>query len=524
MFNHCGSLWFDGRNFQAVNRPETELWPDALAVTADTAMDYSRINNLRNHVSHLVKGGSTHAQIVDGVRTLLENSAQHILLRAFSTALGFLLDSLEECSAGARQGLEVVLNSMMEPDVWLEANITLVSGFLMNAAHLLYDGGDLSYDCLKICFNIVPDLSPLKSPLMSRFAILRPEFRHWFDPTRRKTTLGEISGLDWIMRCFLRLIPLIAPEDSVPILTTYLPRRNDPKALHFAIQECDLRIVVDHLIDMLPSHLDMDMLLAIFSVISLNEISMYGRRTDRAEHLWAYMMEHNGFTTPSPLFLSLSAWMKIGKLNHIRTLTFELMEKRSTPAADPRLEELRILAAHPFLPEIDPNPGNTAEDLAANIHIRVKQAVISHFTHFLDTCVQTIKPLHMETTMSVLCPLIPGQLEAVDKKVMIRFAQASVTLVRHLMDNPTDAELNGATATILLWFDGPARNFYHSSAAPIFKEALLLFLDFLMKQNLSEDDATVESAKQALECLTARMDGDGVDSLAILPRWALVSM
>lgn len=116
--------------------------------------------------------------------------------------------------------------------------------------------------------------------------------------------------------------------------------------------------------------------------------------------------------------------------------------------------------------------------------------------------------------------MIVGPIQFLDSCVQPRFAQPWVTLVRHL---PTNDDLNSATARILLSLEDRPTTFYHPVAAPIHKEALLLFVTFL-RRHTPEDDDAVESAKRALQYLTAASMPPWRKILAILPKWRLVSM
>ncbi|KAJ7461938.1 hypothetical protein FB451DRAFT_1496228 [Mycena latifolia] len=468
-FKHGGTLWFEMPARNAVKGPWKQDWAESYAVSAKAAIIYSRMNNMRNCIVSLVRaeGCIDEAKLlVEGTDKLLDN-AKKILPVFFSHDLDDRLQSLRAWSEKDRKisDLQPLLRSLIKPEIWLEANVTI-----------LYE--DLPYQLLHTCFKIVPKLPhplPKSATIMKRSNIFRPRDRGAFDPAQYSIPPGQISGLDWIMRCLLRLAPLLRAEDTAPLISPYLARRNDLNALEFATRECRVEVLMDHLVDALnPGVLDTDVLGAICTVSGLPQFVQHLRSWDaRADRLWEFMSERGIFTAQSPVSFSLSALMTLRKLKHIR----------ASPSESTDQEQLNSLM------HLDGTW--SPESLAASIPIRTKQAMIVRLTQFLDACVQPMKPVHMTRTTAALCAMLPRGFDDVAEEVMVSFAQTWVNLVRHLIDHPTDVELNSMTASLLL---ADEFEFYHPSAASRFKEAFELYRDFLQQRSVGEEDAVEEKA------------------------------
>ncbi|KAJ6542367.1 hypothetical protein DFH09DRAFT_1392532 [Mycena vulgaris] len=481
-------------------------------------MAYSRLNTFRNHAVCFARKTAEVRQVVEGVNKLLEN-VQAIAPSFFSRALESRLRSLKTWADGTQKleripELQELLNSMTVGEIWLEANTTIVAEFLVCAARRVYAGGDLPCQWLHTCFKILPELPPnlpedFPLSLTTRHHIFLPGDRNTFHPSRNHSGSGRITSLDWIMRCFLRIVPLVRPEDAAPILTVYLAWRNDLKVLEFVTRECRQPVAMNYLVDTLPQRIDADKLLAIYTLLVEGQYEQHLRDwDDRAERLWVYIAEHNVLTTPSPLCLSLAALMKLRKQQHIRISTFDLLDPEHVnyEQSNRGLERLRRLTTDAALPG-SPHEDDTREELGANIHIRGKQAMITALTEFLDACAQPVKPLHRSSVMFTLCDMLPGGFEAVDTQVMTRFAQLWVNLAHQLVENPTNVEMNSMTAHVFLWYGAQGFEFYHPVTAPIFKEALLIYLHFL-EHTGGEEDYRVAEARGVLDEIVVRMAED----------------
>jgi hypothetical protein len=163
-----------------------------------------------------------------------------------------------------------------------------------------------------------------------------------------------------------------------------------------------------------------------------------------------------------------------------------------------------LLLAHDqdivFLPDISP------ETLVAEICTRVKQAMIIFMTNFLSACLQPEKPAYMAGTMFALSVCVFDTLETVEAETMAKFATAWVALAHHATENPDDKDL---AAVMNCLFSGsvgdanPSSWFYQPQSAPIFKEALSVFFDFLKKTGSPTQEIT-----HILDALILRMQSD----------------
>ncbi|KAJ6560500.1 hypothetical protein DFH09DRAFT_1483107, partial [Mycena vulgaris] len=241
VFNHeSGRLWFDIKMRYVITQPEKEIWRDSYALTARTACDYAGMNNLRNGITRLAQritqNLADRMDLVDDVQNILR-TFKLLGIESFCGALDSHLHSLKAWADDTRNlegtsNLHALLKDMSTDDVWVEVNVTIISEFLIEAAHALSQGGDLPYEYLPTVFKMVPvvSYSALDTPRMDRASIFHPDARASFDPTQYILEAGEITGLDSIMRCFLRILPLLRAEDSIPLIAPYLANRNDLSA------------------------------------------------------------------------------------------------------------------------------------------------------------------------------------------------------------------------------------------------------------------------------------------------------
>ncbi|KAJ6467123.1 hypothetical protein DFH09DRAFT_1112031 [Mycena vulgaris] len=462
LFKHGEDFWFAGRIVEAVDQELNALAFYAISATA--AMTYSRMNNIRNRAGFLARRPPG-VELVEEVNTFI-TSARLNSSGYFSCALKSKLHSLEACSERSRNfdptsDLQDVLKSLTHRDIWLEANVTIVSEFLIQAACLVSDGGDLPYEW---------------DPPPQRSLMVGPDYRSKFDPTKNRPVQGVESNLDWIMRCFLRIVPFITPEDAAPILSVYLARRDDQKVLELVTREYCLPVVISLLVDSLqPNVFETDTLRAICTVFVQTK---YRRELwiwdDKVEQLWAYMIEQSRLTAASPLSISLFALMTVRKQQNICFSTFHLRDPNHIDydPSDLGVHKLRALAADPRLPGgSDLDEECSPEDIVANIHIRGKQATMAAVTDFLGLCVR------------------PTNEAIIHERghVMTSFAQAWVALAGHLVEHPMDEDLHATTKEMFFWTDADNFAFYHPATAPIFKEAFLLYRHFLEQRYIRDN-------------------------------------
>ncbi|KAJ7167180.1 hypothetical protein C8R43DRAFT_1103772, partial [Mycena crocata] len=216
----------------------------------------------------------------------------------------------------------VILNSMTQSAIWLEVNVTILSRFLLRAACVLWEGGDLPSEYLHTCTRIVPRFPfPAESEHLDRPATFMPrpntfrEVMHYLDPSLRSAPTAAISDLDRIMQSFFRLLPLLRIEDVIPAFALYLSKRNHTAPMETATGKCDLSYLMDCLVAALRTDAgDINILLAITAIMQLPAFNVKCWRAGRDSKLYDYMAEHHVYK--SERFSSLSAVMTLRKLNH----------------------------------------------------------------------------------------------------------------------------------------------------------------------------------------------------------------
>jgi hypothetical protein len=317
------------------------------------------------------------------------------------------------------------------------------------------------------------------------------------------------------MACFFRLLPYLRPEDIMPIVTRYLSARNDATAIDLATRDCRLPFLLDCLILMLEKTNDTQPICHAICAVLIQyrfgaDLVQWSARDDR---LYNFIASQDLFS--SATFISLAILMKMRRLNHLGSSAQALLLPRRgtqhqwTPQ---HLQECRTLADDfllssacernmAFLPDI------SSEDLVAEICTRVKQAMIIFMTDFLSACLQPDKPVYMAETMFALSVCIFDTCETVEAETMAKFATAWVTLAHHAAAHPEDEELAAVTSCLFSGSVGdanPSSWFYQPQSAPIFKEALSVFFDFLKKTRRPTQDIA-----HILDALMLRMRSDG---------------
>ncbi|KAJ7469164.1 hypothetical protein FB451DRAFT_1368748 [Mycena latifolia] len=104
--------------------------------------------------------------------------------------------------------------------------------------------------------------------------------------------------------------------------------------------------------------------------------------------------------------------------------------------------------------------------------------------------------------MKALCRLLPETFEEVPIEVMAGFAQAWVTLIENLMDNPDNAELHSTVNNLIFGNGDPVHAYYHPRTAHIFQKALELYLKVRLDRQMSvtRDNQAVGRWKYTIIC------------------------
>jgi hypothetical protein len=302
----------------------------------------------------------------------------------------------------------------------------------------------------------------------------------------------------------------------MPIVTQYLSARKDATAVDLATRDCRLPFLLECLISMLEKTNDTQPICHAVCAVLIQyrfgaDLIHWSARDDR---LYNFIASQDLFS--SGKFISLSILMNMRRLNHLGISAQALLLPRRglqhqwTPQQ--QLQECRTLTVDfllspagdqdiVFLPDISP------EDLVAEICTRVKQAMIGFMTEFLSACLQPDKPAYMAGTMFALSVCVFDTFETVEAETMTKFATAWVALAHHAAAYPDDEELAAVMSCLFSGSVGdanPSSWFYEPQSAPIFKEALSVFFDFLKRTG-----RPTQEIAHILDALMLRMRSDG---------------
>ncbi|KAJ7633634.1 hypothetical protein DFH06DRAFT_1222402 [Mycena polygramma] len=239
----------------------------------------------------------------------------------------------------------LTLKAFTADDVWLELHVAIVVGFLSTAARTASSGGTLPYEYAQTCLKIVPVELPRQTNVqfpgysVERFLIQGTVDDSDFDPSKHNLIAGQISALDDLVRCFVRIVPLLSQEKVISI-APYLARRNDNAALHFALRGHDLSCLKRVLITAIPKH-DPDTLSALCTLLVHPEyLSALGYWTALDDLLWKNVVEQDLFN--SPTHQSLAVIMTHKKLSHMLARAGPSLLVAEAEYL-PRLQKLRTL-------------------------------------------------------------------------------------------------------------------------------------------------------------------------------------
>ncbi|KAJ7487390.1 hypothetical protein B0H11DRAFT_1790047 [Mycena galericulata] len=522
-----GTDWFGDRVMKALHRPHNwqGSWPHSYFQAARLAVDYTSMNNMRCYTKRLIHLAQTedHTQLLRGVRDVLDNRQEMDLLSyAFSAQMRSLAGWVNGESHSILDALQI-LNSLQSDTIWLEASVSLVAWSLIDAARTLDSVGVLPHKMMENCRIIIPTVVDIpNAERMERFGKLPKSL---FDPSA-KAQGPDIMDLDRIMRCLLRLHPLLQQEEVIPIFALYLGRRNNLAVLQFAMADIDLLTFLDVLIEMIQSPRptpDLDVLRTIQVILLLPGVTVESRWSTQDDRLWDYMVANDMFNSSS--FMILSVVLTQRKLHHMHESASNLLQvveggrkEDSLQIAGTAVEDIRALAADLVLPlpitDDLLSQNFRPEHLVDEIQTRVKAAMIIGLTNLLSAYARPERPSNVIDAMGIVVRSFPPNFGSVDIGIMTRFAQSLTTIVQHLFAYPSDADLNQALAFLFSYCE-PAKTFYHPLTAPIFEQALTLYLKFIeetAKTSFEDDDGDANHLKKVLDNLTKKMASDLGDS------------
>ncbi|KAJ7615198.1 hypothetical protein DFH06DRAFT_124515 [Mycena polygramma] len=507
---HCeysgGGFWFSQKTQNAVSAlaKDTENWPESYAALAQTAIQYSRMNNFRTVVVG-VSRLTDPIRLVDGVQRVVDMAG-----RSKSTSLVHHTSLLSDWSLDPQRmekpaEAQSILQSLVEDMPWVEASVWIVASFLLKAIRQVRRGCPIlpaaySQTCLRM------------APVIDYIPVDQREDRSFyfkvFNASPTPVPAGQLSDLDHIMKMFLRLLPQLRPEDAIPGFASYLGKRNDLEAIKFATTDCrPLVYLTESLIVMLqPQRREDDILHSLCGIFLLDRYySRFVAWDELDEQLWNYMTATSIFS--NPIFSTLATIMKLRNCNRIWVSATNLVnaEVNSAPPSEAEILQLQKLSKHFVLPEkLAPTSDNcTPEEIVADIRNRATHAEIAALTDFLAAGLQNIRPMYMGDAARILFEhFLNTDLEGVDIQVLARFSQAWLAIVEHLLETPTDTEMVIVARWILYWAQFHRSYFRHSASAPLFKDTLVLHLKFL-ETRASEEQSDMQQLKQMVDELTA---------------------
>ncbi|KAJ7255915.1 hypothetical protein C8J57DRAFT_1235837 [Mycena rebaudengoi] len=482
-------LWFPNPAIEAVwNEP---VWPMHYVNSVSAAMMYARFNSIRRWMVTIIEVADSSPDPSASWRSLVQLIvpwADSLGTVYISPAVRGLFESLKVLPSDADppdQDIPVlrnVLRSLASEETWLVAQVTVAVKFLIKSVGLLHQGGNLPYECFHTCLTIVPAVparSPEIPPPSQKSHFKDGDILRRFDPTSYPDK--KVNELDDLMRCFFRLLPLLHPDDIVPVFSMYLGNRRHVDAVRFATQDCDHQYLVKCLAQWLKfaTH-KTDILHAIFTLVVLPDFAGDLREWHEWDDLiWASILENHGLNPESP-FMSLASVMIQRKLVRLA------VEIRSLAASDEErnIERLRALGSDPLLipdgSSAVPMEG-TVGSIGQQMLARIWDNSLTALTAFVSICTNPVPPLGMGHTIHAIDEIARFFGGSFDISLVIKFADSWRALTKRLIQHPDDSQLGYAAHGVLRACSSPSFH-THPSTIPIFVDILALYEGFLETQ------------------------------------------
>ncbi|KAJ7153342.1 hypothetical protein C8R46DRAFT_961697 [Mycena filopes] len=522
LFTHGSNFWFNPvydsavRSEHSSHESYVKRWPVAFGNAASMAIQYSAINNLRNQLASVLDMTTrrvTRDSVARALKDLLPNFDK-LGVANRPPAIDSTRDALQgwdDTGTGEIVEVATLLTHVLMEGVWIDLHVSNLCRFVLQAANVNFLGGDLPYEFEQTCFKILPLIpAPGAASRMPRVATFAGSSIGYLDPSRYFKSPDQMSKLDRIMACFLRLLPCLAPSDCMAAVTLYLATRNDDEGLDVALQHCALAHLIDCLTAMLEPKTDNSLVLhALCAVLVRPQYEGPARHwTDRDDILYDFMTTQSIFDDPR--FLVLSTVMRMRQLYRLWVSTVRLIGL--LPPTREEIDRILVartaLAAHPLIlsgTTTSLRENTTAEEILADIRIMTTRPMIICLTAFILASVESPDNVASGHTMGTLLQCFSHNSESVDAAVMVNFANAWLALVRHLVQNPEKSRLNSILRKLTNLMLGAPKAFYSPTAAPQYEEALKLYLGFLGKvgSNLFE----IQMATRALAKVQALAAG-----------------
>ncbi|KAJ7153341.1 hypothetical protein C8R46DRAFT_1120048 [Mycena filopes] len=510
-FNHGSDLWL----YQSLDHPihpngsffdsHVKTWPVAFESAASTAMRYSTLNNIRNQItSVLTMAQATVARdtLLVEVAALLIKFQHHLYVPDLPPEFHPTKDALQKwcddtaTGNGGARNVAIILGSVMSEATWTAVYVTSLCRVLLHAADTNFLGGDLPYQFEQTYFKIIPHISgPGGASHMSRQHIFKTSSLEYLHPSRYLRSPDQMAKLDRIMAALLRLLPCVAPDDCMTTVTLYLANRRTDEGIDIALQHCNLPYLLDSLANMLESTDDSSHILHSLCavLVSTRNRAPVSRWDKRDDIVFDFMAARGIFNNPR--FLGLSTVMRTRRLRHLyRSVSAGLSDGGDTrEAMDTALAARRSLGTDPVLSSQPDTPGLddiTVKELIVDVETRATSGMIACMTDFILGSAKDPDGVASGHIMGTLCYCFRGS-SGVDSTVMVNFANAWLTLVNRLIQDPQQRRLK---ATLKEWIQRLASRpaeYYSLAAAPQYEEALTLYLEFLEKVGSDPSDTRV---------------------------------
>ncbi|KAJ7800116.1 hypothetical protein B0H14DRAFT_2901053 [Mycena olivaceomarginata] len=348
-----------------------------------------------------------------------------------------------------------------------------------------FDDGVAPYMLSETCKEILPDISAVPArllPLPYSLFNNSPEAL----PASLHAMLGDPAqnDLDVMMRCGLRLLPLVDHKSFMPIVHWYLADRAGDLNWQYALGECSLDILARAIMVDIggkdPTLVDQRTLGGIVSLclwsrnfMELLDCERILDIVDRAD---------TALAACSTAKAVLCARILVALRSKIQARSAELGEPRHGP---PDLGMLQEIAVHPLLHE-EHGPGtNDVSPSFTELHDRLVRRLsdryATQFIRFLSACASPLEPPYKTAaTIRYLRrewePFLDGT--RMSTSVQLELAQVVLTLVKCHQNHPTRADLHTIVQCLFDDLDPDGKlsaNITDSQSVAILAEAIGLY-------------------------------------------------
>ncbi|KAJ7480731.1 hypothetical protein FB451DRAFT_152870 [Mycena latifolia] len=498
--------------------------PDSYRITLEAVIEYVHLRNIKTRFEEIgamlwLRDVSTARERKRLIRFLrsrasgLDADVRERKLRApeITSALAIVvqISKSDPDDAGNYKDLTVarrIVRDLNSDQLWAFHLAQIVVRLLRES----FWGGVVPYMLLATCEEILPEIPTLPDHLRHSQSVLPGGAEHLPMSLHSLIREGSQNDLDVLMRCSLRLLPLLDPPNFMPTIHWYLANRGlGGDAFGYAFADCNLDILAAYILHDIRARPGISDTLCGISTLCLWR-KHFTRLLD-CETIYS-VVEANTQSHSSPAYLTFKAILSSSMLSFAATTLMGCKMKyeqsgRDAQNAESILGVLHEVASHPLLRAAG-NAFTASEGVGTSSVTEPLGRMLSEIcdqyaaivTGLLSACVSPIQlPYRAEATVKYLCrEWHPFFMRSMTAERQLEFAHAALKLVECACDS---------------------NNPHRAAVAPVVR-GLWEYLDYKLHE-IVRDPSSVLVINQALSLYRTSSDADGTNpilpDLLVLP-------